>query len=94
MNIKLSDEMSRYVRDKVRSDEYQDESQVIADALEAMRDDDEWTPEYEAYVRRAIEAAEEDVRLGRVGPLDIDALIAEERIRHLAGAKPSSGDQP
>lgn len=81
MNIKLSDEMSRYVRDKVKSGEYQDESQVIDAALEGMRDDDEWTPEYEAYVRRAIEEAKEDVRHGRVGPLDVDALIAEERAK-------------
>lgn len=81
MNIKLSDEMSRYVRDKVQSGQFQDESQVIIAALEGMRDDDEWTPEYEAYVRSAIAEAEESVRQGRVGPLDMDAIIAEERAK-------------
>lgn len=86
MNVKLESELAEYVKKKVASGRFSDESEVVAEAIRGMiaDDADEWTPEYRAYLRREIELGYEDLREGRVGPFDLKQMMADQR-RKLQG---------
>jgi putative addiction module CopG family antidote len=82
MNVQLPSEIEQYVQRKMASGQFKDESEVVEEALRCMMledDEQQWSPEYCEYVRRELDIGYEDIREGRVAPLDIEQTIAELR---------------
>ena len=78
MNISLSPELEKFVHDRVKSGKYNDASEVIAEALEVVRDEEGWDLEE---LRREISIGAEQLRRGEYAEYDAEAIKAEGRAR-------------
>lgn len=82
MNISLTEELARRVKEKVASGLYANASEVIR---EALRQHDRNESDLYQRKRKALEEAlavgQADLDAGRSGPLDVDAIIREADAR-------------
>ena len=83
MNVSLRPEVEGFVAEKVRSGQYTDANDLVNDALEMLMEQEELTPDYEAYLRREVRRGLEQLDRGEYGNCDTDRMIAEERARLL-----------
>lgn len=86
MQIVLKPELERFVKEKLEAGQYADPSAVVNEALELLQDQEQFTPEHEAYLRREIRLGMEQLARDEYSDLTIDQIIAEERSR-MAQAK-------
>ena len=81
MDILLKPELEKFVAEKIKAGCFAQPSDVINAALELYWEQEEFTPEHEAHLRREIQKGLDELDRGERGPLDIEAVIAEERAR-------------
>jgi len=81
MNIVLKPELERFVNEKLQAGQHADPSAVVNEALELLQDQEQFTPEHEAYLRREIQRGMEQLQRGEYSDVTVDELIAEERRR-------------
>jgi len=66
MNVSLTPKLQHYVRQKVRSGQYDSASEVIRDSLRALQQRDRGEKEFWQHVNRKVSEAREDVAAGRI----------------------------
>jgi len=67
MNISVSPQMARFIRNKVRKGEYTNISEVVRDAVRRMQEDEEFKKEWELlanFESRLTKADQEGIRRG------------------------------
>jgi len=78
MEIAINSELQKFVEDQVNSGCYTSSSDVVEEALALLYDRDhqitEFTPEHDAYIRRSLAEAEDDMKHGRFIEVDDEGL--------------------
>jgi len=86
MNITLKPDLERFITEKTRTGQFVDPSDVVNEAIELLRDQEQFTPDQEAYFRREVQRGLDQLDQGHFSALTTDQIIAQERAR-LAGKK-------
>jgi antitoxin ParD1/3/4 len=81
MNVLLKPELEQFVSEKVKADQYSDASDIVNEALEVLRDQEQFTPEHEAYLRQEVRKGLKQLDEGQRAQFDAKRIIAEERKR-------------
>lgn len=84
MEVVLKPELERFINEKLEAGQYADASAVVNEALELFQDQEQFTLEHEAYLKREIRRGMEQLERGEYSDLTIDQVIAEERSRPAA----------
>jgi antitoxin ParD1/3/4 len=86
MYVLLKPELARFVDEKVRNGQYQGPSDIVNEALQVLKEQEELTPEHEAYLRREVRRGIEQLDRGEHADFTAESIIAQER-RRMAGGK-------
>jgi antitoxin ParD1/3/4 len=81
MELLLKPELERFVAEKVKAGQYADSSDVVNAALEVLKEQEEFTPEHDAYLRREVARGIDQLDRGERAQFDAEKIIAEERAR-------------
>jgi len=81
MNVSLKPELERFVAEKVKAGQYADVNAVVNEALEVLKEQEEFSPEEEAYLRGEVQRGLEQLDRGERSEFDAEKIIAEERER-------------
>ena len=54
MNVLIKPELEKFVAEKVTAGQYADASDVVNEALEVLKDQEQFTPEHETYLRKEV----------------------------------------
>ncbi len=86
MNVSLTDELKRWIDERVASGLYRSSSEVVREAIRVLREREELKELRRAELRRLLRTADADVTAGRVMPFDDDLIedIKDEGRRILA----------
>ena len=76
MDVLLKPDLEKFVADKVKAGQYADASDVVNEALEALKEREEFTPEHEQYLRRELRRGLEQLDQGRRATFDAEKIIA------------------
>jgi antitoxin ParD1/3/4 len=87
MNVLLKPELEQFVAAKIKAGQFTDASQIVNEALEVLRDQEQFTPEHEAYLRREIRSGVDQLDQGQRADFDAKQIIAEERRRTAGDTK-------
>jgi antitoxin ParD1/3/4 len=86
MNVLLKPELEQFVDEKIRAGQYPDPSAMVNEALEVLREQEAFTPEHEAYLRREVRRGLEQLDRGERAHFTAETIIAQQR-RRMAGKK-------
>jgi antitoxin ParD1/3/4 len=86
MKVLLKPELEKFIAEKVKAGQYADASDIVNEALEVLKEQEEFTPQHEAYLKREVARGIEQLDRGQYSEFDAEKIIAEER-RRLAGEK-------
>jgi len=89
MNVLLKPELEEFVAKKLKGGQYASASDLVNQALEVLNEQEEFTPEQEAYLRREVKRGLDQLAQGQRSDFDADRIIADER-RRLGERKASS----
>jgi antitoxin ParD1/3/4 len=81
MNVSLKADIEKFVAEKVNSGQYADVSDLVNEALEVLRDQEEFSPEHEEYLREEVGKGLAQLDSGQLSVFDARTVIAEERAR-------------
>jgi putative addiction module CopG family antidote len=81
MNFLLKPELERFIAEKVKAGQYASADEIVNEALEILKEQDEFSPAHEAYLRREIGRGLEQLDTGCRSDFDAKKIIAEERAR-------------
>ncbi len=73
MSTAYSPEIKKFIADELASGTYEDETALLAEALEVFRE----LKQRHTDLRQQIQQSIEDERSGRIAPLDINEIISE-----------------
>jgi putative addiction module CopG family antidote len=79
MNVLLKPELEKFVAEKVQAGEYADARAIVNEALEVMKDQDQFTPAHEEHFKREIRRGLDQLNLGQRADVDAEKIIAHER---------------
>jgi antitoxin ParD1/3/4 len=88
MQILLKPELEKFVVEKVKAGQYADASDIVNEALEILREQEEITPEHEACLKREVQHGLEQLDRGEFSEFGAEQIIAEERHRLAKGQGP------
>lgn len=109
MNISLSPQMARFIRDKVKKGEYTNSSEVVRDAVRRMQEEEALKRErtllsdFESRltkaerdgIRRGVRRGTQDIAMGRYEDYDADGLRAlPKKLAAASARKLSSHRKP
>ena len=86
MDVLLKPELEKFVAEKMRTGQYTDASDLVNQALEVLKDQEDFSPEHTAYLRRELQRGVDQLDAGQHATFDAERIIAEERAR-LSGKK-------
>jgi putative addiction module CopG family antidote len=86
MDVLLKPELEKFIGEKLRSGQYANASDLVNEALQVLKDQEEFSPEHEAYLRTELRRGLEQLDAGLASDFDAGKIIAEER-RRLSEAK-------
>jgi antitoxin ParD1/3/4 len=89
MNVLLKPDLEKFIADKLKTGQYTDANQVVNKALEVLKEQDEFTPEHERYLRLELQRGIDQLERGEYAQFNAEKIIAEER-RRIAGQKESA----
>ena len=81
MNILLKPELEKFVADKLKAGQYADASDIVNEALEVLKEQEEFAPAQEARLRGEVQRGLEQLDRGEYAEFDAAKIIAEERKR-------------
>jgi antitoxin ParD1/3/4 len=81
MKVLLKPELEKFVADKVKRGAYSDASDLVNEALEVLRDQEDFSPQQKAYLRRELRKGLRQLDRGRFSTLSAKKIIVEERRR-------------
>lgn len=91
MNVSLTPRLEQFVDKKVREGTYQTASEVVRDALRLLVERDQRGALELQRLRGEVSIGLEQIKNGRVGPLNTGRIKAEGRKRHAARRLSSVG---
>jgi antitoxin ParD1/3/4 len=83
MDVLLKPEIEKFVAEKVKAGQYADASQIVNEALEVLKEQEDFTPEHEAYLRREVRRGMEQLDRGGLADFTAEKIIADERRRQV-----------
>ncbi len=81
MDLLLKPELQNFVADKIKAGQYANVNDIVNEALEVLRDQEDFTPEHEAYLRRELRRGIEQLDRGEYSTHGAQEIIAQERQR-------------
>jgi len=81
MDVLLKPELERFVAEKVKAGQYADPSAMVNEALEVLKEREEFSPEHKAYLQREIQRGIEQLDRGETAVFDAESTIAKGRAR-------------
>ena len=81
MNLVIKPELEAFVAGKLKAGQFANASEVVNEALEVLKEQEEFTPEHEAYLKREIKRGNDALDAGRVADFDAASVIAEQHRR-------------
>jgi antitoxin ParD1/3/4 len=87
MKILLKPELQEFIAEKLKEGQYADASDVVNDALEVLKEQEEFTPQHEVYLRKELKRGLEQLDRGQHSSFTAESIIAEERRRARRGKK-------
>jgi antitoxin ParD1/3/4 len=88
MDVSLKPELERFIAEKIKAGEYASANDIVNEALEVLKEQDEFTPEHEAYLRSEVRKGLKQLDGGQRSNFRAKDIIADERGR-FAGGKSS-----
>jgi len=85
MNISIKPELENFLAEKLKSGQYANASDLVNDAIEALKEQEEFTPEHEVYLRREVNKGLVQLDSRQYADFDATRIIAEERARLTQG---------
>jgi putative addiction module CopG family antidote len=85
MNVLLKPELERFVAENVKAGRYADVNAVLNEALEVLMEQEQFTPEHEAYLRREVRRGLAQLDRGERATFNAEQIISEERRRQADG---------
>ena len=82
MKVLLKPEIKRFVTEKVKAGQCADASDLVNQALEVLRDQEQFTPKQEAYLRRQVKQGLDQLDRGEFSDFTAETIIAQERAKH------------
>jgi putative addiction module CopG family antidote len=86
MDVLLKPELARFVDEKLRAGQYQGLSDMVNAALQMLKEQEEFAPAHEAYLRREVGLGLEQLDRRQHADFTAETIIAQER-RRIAGGK-------
>jgi putative addiction module CopG family antidote len=81
MNVLLKPELEQFITEKVTAGQFTDASDIVNEALQVLKDQEQFTPAHEAYLRREVRRGLEQLDRDQFSGMDAGQIIAEERRR-------------
>lgn len=81
MDVLLKPELEHFVSETVKTGRYADVNAVVNEALEVLMEQEQFTPEHEAYLRVEVRRGLEQLDRGERAQFTAEQIIAEERQR-------------
>ena len=81
MDVLLKPELEKFVAEKISADQFADARGVVNEALQVLREQEQFTPEHEAYLRREVRRGLDQLDRGEFADFDAERVIAEDRRR-------------
>ena len=81
MQVLLKPELEKFIADKVKAGQYANASDIVNEALEVLREQEQFSPEHEAFLQRELKRGIEQLDRGECSQFNAEKIIAEERRR-------------
>jgi len=81
MNVLLKPELKKFVTEKVRAGQYADASDLVNQALTVLREQEQFAPKHERFLRGQLRRGLEQLDRGEFGDFDAESIIAQERTK-------------
>jgi Arc/MetJ-type ribon-helix-helix transcriptional regulator len=81
MKVLLRPEIKKYVAAKVKAGQCADASDLVNQALEVLRDQEQFTPKQQAYLRNEVQRGLDQLHRGEFSDFTAETIIAEERAK-------------
>lgn len=81
MKVMLKPEIKRFVAEKVKAGQCADASDLVNQALEVLRDQEQFTPKLESYLRGEVKRGLEQLDQGECSDFTAETIIAQERAK-------------
>ena len=78
MKVLLKPELKKFVAEKVRTGQYADASDLVNQAVEVLREQEQFSPRHEAYLRNELKRGLEQLDRGQFSDFNAKTIIAEE----------------
>jgi len=88
MHVLLKPELEKFIAEKLKAGQYADASDVVNEALEVLKEQEQFTPEHEEYLRREVRRGLDQLEHGESAQFNAESIIAEERRRLAAQRGP------
>ena len=85
MNVMLKPELERFIDEKVKAGHYADANDIVNEALEVLKEQEEFSAEQVTYLRRELGRGVDQLDQGHCAQFDAQKIIAEERDRRAGG---------
>jgi putative addiction module CopG family antidote len=86
MDVLLKPEMARFVDEKLRAGQYKGLSDMVNEALQVLKEQEEFTPAHEQYLRREVDRGLEQLNQKQHSDFSAETIISQER-RRINGGK-------
>jgi len=94
MEVLLKPELARFVAEKVKAGQYKGPSKMVNEALEALKEQEEFGPEQEAYLRREVGRGLAQLDRGEHAEFSAETVIASHMLSGLSRRAPESHQFP
>jgi putative addiction module CopG family antidote len=81
MKFLLKPELEKFVAQKVKAGQFADASGVVNEALEMLKEHEDFAPRHAAYLRRELKRGIRQLDRGQYSELNAEEIIAGERRR-------------
>lgn len=86
MNVLLKPELEKFINEKLLAGQYANASDIVNEALNVLKEQEELPPEHEDFFRREVSLGIEQLDKGITSNFTAESIIAQERQR-LSGNK-------
>jgi len=78
MDVMLKPEVEAFIARKLKAGQYTSASDVVNDALETLMEQEDFSPDHEAYLRRDLQRGIDQLDRGQRATFTAESIIAEE----------------
>jgi len=86
MDVLLKPELERFISEKLSAGQYASASDLVNDALQVLKDQEEFAPQHETYLRAEVEKGLQQLDAGLGADFNAGKIIRDERRRLADGS--------